>query len=100
MLNFSALCNWGLKNGLNYSGCAIQANFLLALGLTDHLRKIEQCQGTNDAGNIEKALLLQTFLMDMGSKFKVLIQYKGIKKPQLSGLQFSRRINMPDILPA
>ena len=89
-VNFSALRNWGLKNGLGYSGFTTQANFLLALGLTDYLRTMEQVD-TNHANNAEKTLLIHTFLMDMGSKFKVLIQHKGIEKPRLSGLQFAQQ---------
>jgi hypothetical protein len=39
----------------------------------------------------QKAVLLNTFLMDMGRKFKVLIQEKGMGHPHLSGLQFSTK---------
>jgi hypothetical protein len=33
--------------------------------------------------------LLQTFLVDMGQQFKVLIQRKGVERVALSGLLFS-----------
>lgn len=89
-VNFSALYHWGLKNGLLYSGYTNQANFLLGLGLTEHLNKREQQVKNDPAINTKKALLLHTFLADMGRKFKVLIQNKGVKSPRLSGLQFSQ----------
>ncbi|MEP6596351.1 MAG: hypothetical protein ABJA71_10415 [Ginsengibacter sp.] len=80
-----------MKNGLNYSGFTTQANFLLGLGLTDYLRKTEQYDKDN-INNTETGLLIHTFLRDMGSNFKILIQYKGIEKPKLSGLQFSQQL--------
>ena len=36
----------------------------------------------------EKEFVLQTLLLDMGTKFKVLIQQKGLRRPLLSGLRF------------
>jgi hypothetical protein len=36
----------------------------------------------------ENITILRTFLMDMGSKLKVLLQHKGVKHAQLSGIQF------------
>lgn len=89
-VNFSALNHWGLKNGLQYNGFTNQANFLLGLGLTDHINKREQEKKSDMASGPGKALLLHTFLSDMGRKFKVLIQNKGIQKPRLSGMQFSQ----------
>ncbi|MGZ8523933.1 MAG: class I SAM-dependent methyltransferase [Chitinophagaceae bacterium] len=89
-VNFSALYHWGLKNGLQYSGFTNQASFLLGLGLTEHLNKQEQNSKTDPGDKTKKAVMLHTFLADMGRKFKVLIQNKGIQKPRLSGLQFSQ----------
>jgi SAM-dependent MidA family methyltransferase len=91
-INFSALNHWGKKNGLHYTGFTTQANFLLALGLTDYLRKMEQSTGNSFTSVAEKAFMIRTFLMDMGNKLKVLIQHKGIEKPNLSGLQFSQQL--------
>jgi SAM-dependent MidA family methyltransferase len=86
-VNFSALYQWGLKNGLEYTGFTNQAYFLLALGLTDHIRRIEQTAKQSVATD-EKALLINSLLMDMGTKLKILIQHKNISTPQLSGLRF------------
>lgn len=88
-VNFSALNHWGTKSGLQYNGFTNQAHFLLGLGLTEHINKKEQISKNNFKTNTNQALLLHTFLSDIGRKFKVLIQNKGIPKPKLSGLQFS-----------
>lgn len=89
-VNFSALNYWGLKNGLQYTGFTNQANFLRGLGLTEHINKREQEKKNDRTSSSRKALLLSTFLSDMGTKFKVLIQNKGLQKPCLSGMQFSQ----------
>lgn len=83
-VNFSALHHWGLKNGLEYSGFTNQAYFLLGLGFAS------QARTGKVAG--EAMQVLHTFLLDMGSKLKVLIQQKGISQPKLSGLQFCQRL--------
>jgi SAM-dependent MidA family methyltransferase len=87
-VNFSALHHWGLKNGLEFSGFTNQAYFLLGLGLGS------QKENGQTANNIagKRAQFLQTFLMDMGRKFKVLIQHKGVSRSMLSGLKFNLRL--------
>lgn len=89
-VNFSALNHWGVKNGLQYRGFTNQASFLLGLGLTQHLNKIEKEQKDNSINFSQQAVMLHSFLNDMGKKFKVLIQDKGLQKPRLSGLQFAQ----------
>lgn len=86
-VNFSALKFWGAKHGLNNCGFTNQSQFLLGLGLTEHLRKLEEHE-KNSFEVRKKLVLLHTLLMSMGKKFKVLIQQKGLKSPFLSGLQF------------
>jgi SAM-dependent MidA family methyltransferase len=84
-VNFSALCHWGMKNGLACCGLTSQANFLLNLGFKDHLRKTAVGDAIQLA--MKETMLTHTLLIDMGSKFKVLIQQKGIPEGQLSGLK-------------
>jgi len=87
-INFSALCHWGLNNGLEIGGYTNQAHFLQGLGLAAHLRNMEE-EGLMDQWSPdEKVSLVKTLLMDMGQKFNVLIQYKGLRKPLLSGMRF------------
>ena len=88
-VNFSALDLWGRKNGLINCGFTNQSQFLLGLGLTDHLRKIEEAE-KNSYKIKEKLVFLHTLLMSMGKKIKVLIQQKGLQYPVLSGLKFSQ----------
>jgi SAM-dependent MidA family methyltransferase len=87
-VNFSALSHWGLKNGLEYSGFTDQGRFLLALGFGDYLEKTEE-SGKDHLNYKKKAFLIRTLLQDMGDKFKVLIQQKGVSKQPLSGLKLS-----------
>jgi SAM-dependent MidA family methyltransferase len=88
-VNFSALIHQGEKHALQYCGFTDQNRFMRSLGLTDYLRTQEQKAGGNVIGNREKLLLVQTLLMDLGSKLKVLIQQKGFNNPQLRGLALS-----------
>jgi SAM-dependent MidA family methyltransferase len=88
-VNFSALCQWGLQSGLSCSGLTRQANFLLGLGfegLAGDLNVVKE-----DLPGIAKreAFLKHTLLVDMGGKFKVLIQSKGVGTADLSGLRFA-----------
>src|ERR1700757_1503027 len=78
-VNFSALYLWGLKHGLEGCGYTNQANFLLALGFKDYLKKTMKLE--NGGYNFKKEIFLtQMLLADMGSKFKVLIQQKEMPK--------------------
>lgn len=86
-VNFSALKFWGTKHGLNNCGFTSQSQFLLGLGLTEHLRKLEEHENNNFEIR-RKLTALHTILISMGRKFKVLVQQKGLNRPFLSGLQF------------
>ena len=85
-VNFSALDHWGSMQGLESCGFTSQGYFLQALGLAAYCREIEQRSGP--VTGKEKEFVLQTLLLDMGTKFKVLIQQKGLRRPLLSGLRF------------
>lgn len=84
-VNFTALNHWGKKYGLQYSGYTTQDHFLRSLGLMNYLRQLEMDQAPDKKNLI---IQIQKLLMDMGSKFKVLIQQKGVKNKGLSGMQF------------
>ncbi len=87
-VNFSALQHWGQHYGLQYCGFTDQGHFLRALGLVSHIKEMEQRPGAAPVSEAEKAFLVKTLLMDMGSRFKILIQQKGVHRPYLSGLRF------------
>lgn len=87
-VNFSALHHWGLKAGLTLCGLTNQANFLLELGLEHY---IANAAGRKSMQDVKKdALLKHLLLIDMGSRYKVLIQQKGISNHQLSGVRTPR----------
>jgi SAM-dependent MidA family methyltransferase len=85
-VNFSALCLWGYKNGMEFCGFTDQADFLLALGFNEYLKKMGKQDGAYF--NYKKEFFLtHTLLTDMGNKFKVLIQQKGVPKKELLGMK-------------
>jgi SAM-dependent MidA family methyltransferase len=92
-VNFSALHHWGHHAGLQTCGFTNQAHFLRGLGLAEHIRLREEREGPAPIPEEEKAFLLKTLLMDMGSRFKILIQQKGLQRPWLSGLRFSQPLD-------
>lgn len=90
-VNFSALDHWGRQHGLEHCGFTSQTRFLQGLGLNRRLQQLEALAGVPDQRAHDVAFRqLYTLLVDMGSKFKVLIQRKGIGRSFLSGLQFSQ----------
>lgn len=91
-VNFTALHHWGVQNGLQYCGYTDQSQFLISLGLSEHLRKLEQGNDNSSGASAKNILLLYRFLAGMGKKFKVLVQQKGLKQPALAGLRFSHRL--------
>jgi SAM-dependent MidA family methyltransferase len=91
-VNFSALHHWGLRSGLEYCGFTNQAHFLRGLGLAAHIREMEESSQAGPVSEKEKAFLMQTLLLDMGARFKILIQQKGMHRPYLSGLRFSQQL--------
>jgi SAM-dependent MidA family methyltransferase len=88
-INFSALHFWGKKYGLECTGFCNQQYFLRSLGLANYLRKIEM-ESTNN--NKELFFQVNKLLMEMGNKFKVLIQQKGVQSKALTGMQFSQQL--------
>ncbi|HEU4862070.1 MAG TPA: SAM-dependent methyltransferase, partial [Chitinophagaceae bacterium] len=87
-VNFSALHLWGAKNGLINCGFTNQSQFLLSLGLTEYMRKIEETDKSNFEAR-KKLSMLHNLLISMGKKMKVLIQQKGLEQPFLYGLRFT-----------
>lgn len=77
-INFSALCHWGFKNGLSCVGLTSQADFLMRLGFKESLREMTSANENIMEAVREEAFLTYTLLLDMGTKFKVLIQEKGM----------------------
>jgi SAM-dependent MidA family methyltransferase len=87
-VNFSALSHWGAKNGLNECGFTSQSNFLMALGFRNELFKMLSAEKDVMQAAVKATAISNTLLMDMGSKFKVLIQEKGMQQEKLSSLAY------------
>lgn len=70
-------------------GLSDQCHFLLALGFTESIQHA-YCQET-DVGKAARkvAQLSHTLLVDMGRKFKILLQGKGVTGEHLSGLSLA-----------
>ena len=82
-VNFSALYHEGKKYGLDGCGLTDQADFLSNLGIEEYLEEIK----LHDQLSSQKELLLKKILLeDMGRKFKVFIQRKGVVEQELRGL--------------
>lgn len=91
-VNFSALRHWGERAGLAFTGYTNQAMFLRALGLAPTLAAWQKNYHSHPMNEERVARFIQTFLVEMGSRFKVLVQHKGISSPGLSGMAFSSHI--------
>jgi len=93
-VNFTALDYWGKMNGLECCGYTTQTHFLQGLGITNYLQKIEAAglEGNDPAMRQQRLWQLRTLLLEMGRKFKVLIQRKGLNKVMLSGMQFAQAL--------
>ncbi len=91
-VNFSALTHFGKAHKLEFAGYSCLGNFLRSLGLAHYLANQESmtCSEQQTAIRFVADLLLNK----SGNKFKVLIQYKGIPAPYLTGMA----LKMPVIL--
>jgi len=85
-VNFSALCLWGFKYGLEYCGFRDQGHFLQALGFRESIQKAK-APANHYLNYLKEEFLEETLLMDMGHRLKVLIQQKEMPKYELMGLK-------------
>jgi SAM-dependent MidA family methyltransferase len=87
-VNFSALDVYGQKSSLARSGFTSQSNFLLALARHGDFADL-QSEELSEAEQTQRRLLFKTLINPegMGETFQVLIQHKGIARPDLAGLE-------------
>lgn len=76
-VNFSALQHWGGKYGLECCVFTDQASFLLGLGFNELLQEMEGRADDVVLAARKVSFLMHTFLLDLGVRFKVLVQKKG-----------------------
>ncbi len=87
-VDFSALIRKGEEIGLCCTGLVPQYRFLLALGLAEAITAAQQ--GLSPVEGLKLRLSLKHLLepeQGMGEVFKVLIQHKGMDRPELAGLR-------------
>jgi SAM-dependent MidA family methyltransferase len=86
-VNFTAVDVWGRRAGLARTGLVTQSEFLVALGRANEFADLYE-PGQTEVEKLRARLLLKNLIHPegMGEKFQVLIQHKGIEKPQLTGL--------------
>jgi SAM-dependent MidA family methyltransferase len=87
-VNFSALDVYGLTSGLSRTGFTSQCNFLLALARNGDFTDL-QSDDMTEAEQTQRRLLFKTLINPegMGETFQILIQHKGIARPNLAGLE-------------
>lgn len=94
-VNFSALILWGTKSGLMECGFADQFQFLMSLGFRQALIGMLSHEKNVVQASQKVAAITQTLLMDMGGKFKVLVQNKGMGNAKLSGFPYGSSKQLP-----
>jgi SAM-dependent MidA family methyltransferase len=81
-VDFSSLAAVGEKHGLHVTGFTNQMSFLMGLG-------VEEMIGRLEPESPEFRAAIHLLKPDgMGSTFKVLVQHKGLSRPELDGLKF------------
>ncbi len=81
-VDFSSLATVGEEQGLHVTGFTNQMSFLMGLGVEEMMAELEP-------ESPEFRATIHLLKPDgMGSTFKVLVQHKGIKRPELDGLKF------------
>jgi SAM-dependent MidA family methyltransferase len=81
-VDFSGLAAAGEEQGLHVTGFTNQMSFLMGLGVEDMIGELEP-------ESREFCAAIHLLKPDgMGSTFKVLVQHKGIRHPELDGLKF------------
>ena len=81
-VDFTSLATVGVESGLSVTGFTNQMSFLIGLGIEDMLQSV-----TPDSPEFAAAIQLLR-PEGMGRTFKVLVQHKGMPRPELDGLTF------------
>ena len=94
-VNFTSLIQKGEEVGLGFTGLVPQYQFLIALGLLQEIESLGR--GMSEVEALQLRLSLKHLIepeIGMGEIFKVLIQHKGIREPELDGLRDLRSISL------
>jgi SAM-dependent MidA family methyltransferase len=87
-VNFSAVDIYGQKSSVARTGFTSQCNFLMALARRGDFADL-QSEQLSEAEQTQRRLLFKTLINPegMGETFQVLIQHKGIARPDLAGFE-------------
>ena len=88
-VNFTSLIDAGKDAGLISTGFTTQEKFLMALGESDQFAEFFE-EETTEVGKLQARLQLKRLIYpeDMGEVFKILIQHRGVREPNLTGLRY------------
>ncbi|MFB3884660.1 MAG: class I SAM-dependent methyltransferase [Thermodesulfobacteriota bacterium] len=92
-VNFTGLVKKGEEVGLKFTGLVSQYHFLIGLGILQEMESLQR--NLSEIDGLRLRLSLKHLIepeAGMGEVFKVLVQHKGIEKPQLDGLRELRSI--------
>ncbi len=87
-VNFTSLIRKGEEVGLRFTGLVPQYRFLMGLGVLDQMETLGK--ELSELDGLKLRLSLKNLIepeMGMGEVFKILIQHKGMDRPQLDGLR-------------
>ncbi len=87
-VNFTSLIKKGEEIDLHFTGLVSQYRFLIGLGILQEMESLQR--ELSEIDGLRLRLSLKHLIepeAGMGEVFKVLIQHKGIEKPQLDGLR-------------
>ena len=87
-VNFTALCQWGARHGLETMGLLTQTAFLLALGKRNDFADLYD-NGMDESARLRARLQLKTLIYPegLGERFQVLLQQKSVPHAQLTTLK-------------
>ncbi|MDP2267904.1 MAG: SAM-dependent methyltransferase [Deltaproteobacteria bacterium] len=92
-VDFTSLIRKGNEIGLDFTGLVPQYRFLMAMGLLEEMAEISQ--DMSPVNSLQLRLSLKHLIdpeLGMGEVFKVLIQHRGVDRPELRGLRALRAI--------
>jgi SAM-dependent MidA family methyltransferase len=86
-VNFTALREWGARQGLETMGLVTQTAFLLALGKGNDFEDLYD-QGMDESNRLRARLQLKTLIYPegLGERFQVLLQQKNVSSSRLTAL--------------
>ena len=86
-VDFTSLIECGEMWELKCTGLVPQYKFFLGLGILDEIERLGQDKGELEAMAERLTIKNLIFPDGMGATFKVLVQHKGVERPQLDGLR-------------